>query len=187
MSHPTHDALLQAGEQLAEQLGLNNLTVDAVVAEANVAKGTFYTHFHDRNAYLVALHRQFHNRIRDAILAATADFVPGTERLRKGTTVYLNECLQAKAVKALLLEARSLPAIAEQVRHRNAEFTHLAQIDFEAMGWPHPVPSARLFVVMSAEAALMELELCQASSEVRDALFGFIDLSHHDSQHGQGL
>lgn len=187
MSHPTRDVLLQAGERLAEQLGLNNMTVDAVVAEAKVAKGTFYHHFQDRAAYLVALHGQFHDRIKDMIVEATADLEPGTARLRKGTTVYLEGCLQAKAVKALLLEARSLPAIAEQVRYRNSEFAHLAQLDFEAMRWAKPMESARLFVVMSAEAALMELELCHASSEVRDALFSFIDLSHDDSQHGQGF
>ena len=59
MSHPTHDALLQASQRLAEQHGLTNMSLDAVVTEANVAKGTFYNHFQDRTAYLVALHRQF--------------------------------------------------------------------------------------------------------------------------------
>jgi len=175
MPHPTYDLLLQAGQRLAEQNGLGNMSVDAVVAEANVAKGTFYNHFQDRTAYLVALHAQFHDRLKDFILAATADLDPGAERLRKGSLAYLDGCLQEKAVKALLLEARSIPAIAEQVRLRNADFTRIARLDFEALGWSRPAESARLFVVMTAEAALMELEAGHASSVVREALFRFLE------------
>src|SRR5215471_10575314 len=88
MSHPTRQALVDAGLDLAASAGLNRLTVDAVVNKAGVAKGTFYVHFHDRTAFLVALHAQFHERLRDAILHATAQLPPGAKRLRNGTETY---------------------------------------------------------------------------------------------------
>jgi len=175
MSHPTRDALLQAGLQLAEQRGLASMSINDIVAEANVAKGTFYVHFHDRAAYLVALHQWFHDGIEENVLRAVQDLKPGLERLKVGTVVYLDSCLQAKAVKALLLEARSEAPIAEEVQRRNADFTALAREDFEAMGWPHAEINARLFVVMSAETALIELEMGKASSTARAALFDFLE------------
>ncbi len=175
MSHPTHDTLLQAGLRLAEQHGLTHMSVNAIVAEAGVAKGTFYVHFPDRTAYLVALHQWFHDRLKQTILTATADLEPGLERLRRGALAYLDGCLQGQAVKALLLEARGEPAIAEQVQHRNADFARLVQPNFEAMGWPHVEATARLYVAMTAEAALIELESGRANESLRAALFQFVD------------
>jgi TetR/AcrR family transcriptional regulator, transcriptional repressor for nem operon len=175
MSHPTREALIEAGLRLAENHGLAGMSVNDVVAEAEVAKGTFYVHFRDRTAYLVSLHQWFHDRLKESVLAATADLPHGAERLRRGTTAYLDGCLQGKAVKALLLDARSEPAISAEVQRRNADFAGLAQEDFEAMGRPHAETSARLYVVMGAEAALMELEVGKASNEVRAALFQFIE------------
>ena len=172
MSHPTRQALVDAGLDLAASAGLNHLTVDAVVNKAGVAKGTFYVHFHDRTAFLVALHAQFHERLRDAILQAIAQLPPGAERLRKGTETYLDGCLHERAIKALLLEARSEPPIAAEVQRRNGEFAALAEADFTAMGWPDARISARFFVVLSAEAALVELETGR-NEAARRALWRF--------------
>ncbi len=175
MSHPTRDALIEAGLKLAEQHGIAKMSVNAIVTAAEVAKGTFYVHFPDRAAYLVALHQWFHDGIKRKVLAATADLPPGSKRLRAGIIAYLDGCLQSKAVKALLLEARSEPAIAAEVQRRNADFATIAQVDFEAMGWQHAAHLARLYVVTVAEAAIMELETKQANPAVREALFQFIE------------
>jgi TetR/AcrR family transcriptional repressor of nem operon len=106
MSHPTRQALLDAGLKLSATASLSRITIDAIVRDAGVAKGTFYVHFTDRAAFLAALHAQFHERLRDAVLQATADLAPGSRRLRKGTETYLDGCLHERGVKALLLEAR---------------------------------------------------------------------------------
>ncbi|HLY27554.1 MAG TPA: TetR/AcrR family transcriptional regulator [Aggregatilineales bacterium] len=174
MSHPTRDALLEAGLQLAEQHSLASISINDIVTQAKVAKGTFYVHFHDRAAYLVALHQSFHEGIKQKVLSAVQDKEPGFGRLQVGTVIYLDSCLQAKAVKALLLEARSEAPIAAEVQRRNADFAALAHADFEAEGWPHAEANARLFVAMSAEAALIELEIGKASPTLRTALFDFL-------------
>ncbi len=173
MSHPTRTILLEAGYELAENRGLAQMTVDAIVDKAGFGKGTFYVHFPDRIAFLVALHAQFHERLLRAVLAATAELPPGAERLQRGTVTYLDACLHERAVKALLLEARSNASIAAEVQRRNAEFALLAQADFTALGWSHAETSARLFVALVAEAALIELEAAHLNDPVRRSLWRF--------------
>lgn len=172
MSHPTRQALLDAGLELTAIVNLSRITVDAIVHRAGVAKGTFYVHFADRAAFLVSLHAQFHERLRNAVLQATAGLPPGAWRLRKGTQTYLDGCLHERAVKALLLEARCEAPITAEVQRRNAEFAALAEPDFTALGWPNPETSARLFVTLGAEAALIELETGY-NEAVRQALWRF--------------
>src|SRR5690348_11111891 len=142
MSHPTRDALLEAGLRLAEKQPLAEVSINAIVAETGKGKGTFYVHFPDRAAYLVALHRFFHDRLKAAVTAASSGMVPGLERLQRGLEAYLDGCLQERGVKALLLEARSEPAILSEVQRRNAEFTEIAREDFKAIGWAEPEISA---------------------------------------------
>ncbi len=176
MSHPTRHILLEAGSELAESRGLAQMTIDAIVGKVGLGKGTFYVHFPDRTAFLVALHAQFHERLLRAILDATAELPPGAERLQRSTISYLNACLHERAVKALLLEARSNAAIMAEVQRRNAEFALLAQADFTALGWFHAETSARLFVVLVAEVALMELEAGHADEAVRHSLWRFVGI-----------
>ena len=182
MAHPTRHVLLEAGSQLAETCGLAQMTVDAIVGKAGLGKGTFYVHFPDRTAFLVALHAQFHERLLQAILDATAELAPGAERLQQGTITYLNTCLRERGVKALLLEARSDASIAVEVQRRNAEFAQLAHADFTALGWSHVETSAHLFVVLVAEAALMELEGGHANDVVRHSLWRFAGIEHEESR-----
>lgn len=173
-SHPTRNALLDAGLRLAEAHGLAHMSIDQIVREAGVAKGTFYVHFTDRVAFLVELHIRFHEHLKEMILAGTEGMEPGAERLYRAAILYLDGCLEGKAVKALLLDARSEPAISAEVQNRNADFSRLAAADFEAMGWPEAESCARLYVAMTAEAALVELETGGKNEAIRRALKQFI-------------
>jgi AcrR family transcriptional regulator len=101
VSHPTYDALLDAGIAVAEREGLAGLSVNRVVAEAGVAKGTFYVHFSDRETFVDALHARFHAKVDEAVAAAIADRPPGAARLVAGAEAYLDVSLSDRAVKAL--------------------------------------------------------------------------------------
>src|SRR5665213_1603615 len=79
--HPTYEMLLDAGVAVAEREGLGGLSVNRVVAEAGVAKGTFYVHFADREAFVDALHARFHERVREAVARATAGVEPGVQQI----------------------------------------------------------------------------------------------------------
>src|ERR1700760_682293 len=85
----TREALIDAGLRLAERTGLTGLSVNLIVADAGVAKGTFFHHFGDRASYLLALHREFHERLTTQILKAIADMPPGRERLITVAHTYL--------------------------------------------------------------------------------------------------
>jgi AcrR family transcriptional regulator len=172
----TRQALIDAGLRLAERTGLAGLSINLLVEEAGFSKGTFFHHFGDRATYLLALHRDFHERVLAEILQRIEDCEPGALRLLTATRTYLDACLRDRGVRALLLEARAEPAVAGEVSSRNASNAKLCAADFRAMGWPEPYESARLWVGMTAEAALVELEAGRRKPKVRAALTHFISV-----------
>lgn len=170
----TRGKLLEAGCALAHSQAFANLRIDDIVERAGVAKGTFYLHFADRTAFLVALHRRFHDEVMAAVELATEQAPHGTDRLVVGSLAYLDSCRQNHPVKALLVGARAEPAIQTQVSHQNARFTQLAEHNFKAAGWPAAKHAARLWVGMVAEAALAEAEAGAALPPLRKALTHFL-------------
>lgn len=171
----TRTALIDAGLRLAERTGLSRLSINLLVEEANVSKGTFFHHFGDRASYLLALHREFHDRLLSEIERVTSNLPPGRERLVVSATAYLDGCLRDRGVPALLLEARADPVIPSEIGMRNASTAKVVQADFKAMGWRHPLECAQLWVGMTAEAALLELQAGRRSTAVRAALTSFTE------------
>ncbi len=169
----TRENLLQTGLALAERLGLEGLSVNAVVDAAGVSKGTFFHHFRDRVSYLVALHRRFHDVLFEAVDSVIRDMPPGRDRLAAGARAYLDGCLQHRGVKALLLEARGLLPLQEEVLRRNGMTVDLVAGDFDALGWPHPRAVGRLWIAATAECALVELEQGGPDDAARAVLTSF--------------
>ncbi len=170
----TRSTLLESGLLLAEQLGLEGLSVNALVSAAGVSKGSFFHHFPDRATYLVALHRRFHDKLFDDVMAVIDGMPPGRERLAAAARAYLDGCLHDRGVKALLLEARGHRPIADEVVRRNRMNVEVVTADFDALGYPHPRMAARLWVAATAECALVELERGKADRSARSALDEFV-------------
>jgi AcrR family transcriptional regulator len=170
----TREVLLEAGLRLAERTSLAGMSINLLVAEAGVSKGSFFHHFGDRTGYLVALHRRFHDQLLAEIREATNDLDPGRERLELAAGTYLDVCLRDRGVRALLLEARSERPIADEVRARNAANAALVEEDFIAIGWDNPLVSARLWIALVAEAALVELDAGGRNGAVRNSLRQFL-------------
>jgi TetR/AcrR family transcriptional regulator, transcriptional repressor for nem operon len=171
----TRSALLEAGLAMAEQHGLAGMSVNRVVAAAGVAKGTFYVHFPDRAAFLTALHKRFHDMVREAIAAAVGDLPPGRAHLQRGMETYLDFCLRYQGVKALLLEWRNDSGVGMDVAARTAEFAAVAEPDVRAMGWPDAAATARLVIAMSSELALGEELTGMPDADGRKALWRMLD------------
>lgn len=159
---------------MADEFGLAGLSVNRVVAAAGVAKGTFYVHFHDRAAFVDALHARFHDEVQAAVAAATADTPPGAERIRRAAEAYLDVCLANRAVKALALEARSDPSLISSMAARHDRFTAAAIPSLKAMGWPDPSAAAQLLAAMTAEVAIRELDAGRRLPASRRALRHFL-------------
>jgi TetR/AcrR family transcriptional regulator, transcriptional repressor for nem operon len=170
----TREALIDAGLRLAERTGLSGLSVNLIVAEAGVAKGTFFHHFGDRASYLLALHREFHERLADAVQAAVAGMPPGRRRLISAAHTYLDGCLRDRGVRALLLEARAESTVTAEIARRNVANARLCRPDFAALKRPYPYESAQLWVGMTAEAALIEHQAAAALPGIRAALEQFV-------------
>ena len=171
----TREALIDAGLRLAERTGLNGLSVNLIVADAGVAKGTFFHHFGDRASYLLALHREFHERLTAQIAAAITGMPPGRDRLNAVADTYLDGCLRDRGVRALLLEARAEPAVTDEITRRNHASADFCRSDFAALGRHHPFESAQLWVGMVAEAALIEHQTATALPAIRKSLQQFLD------------
>jgi TetR/AcrR family transcriptional regulator, transcriptional repressor for nem operon len=170
----TRELLVNAGLGLAEHTGLAGMSINQIVEEAGVAKGTFFHHFTGRAGFLVALHREFHDRLFAEITTAAAHLPPGRDRLLTAAGAYLDGCLRHRGIRALLLEARAEPLIADAIAERNKQATQLITPDFAEMGWERPAQAAALWNGLVVEAALLELAAGQRSPAIRNALAQFL-------------
>ncbi|MFD3748229.1 TetR/AcrR family transcriptional regulator [Nocardia sp. NPDC058633] len=169
-AEPGRRALLNAGRQLLATENLSKLSVNAIAAEAKMAKGSFYQHWPSRESYILALHRTFHDELDDQVSKATADLSPGEERLTAGIAAYLDGCLAAPATKGLLVQARTDAGLATEVRARNTAAAALVAGNLAEMGWSDAEPVAVLLVAAIAETALLELDAQSARPDLRAAL-----------------
>jgi AcrR family transcriptional regulator len=170
-SHPARTRLLEAGLALAESGSLAGTSVNNIIDAAGLSKGAFYVHFKDRASYLAALHRKFYDTINAHVEEAMAAYPPGTERLRRGAEAYLNACLNARGVRAMLLDVRSEPTIAAQIKDNVNTFVRQTAADFRATGSPEPTAAAQLFIAMVHEVAMIELERARPDRSLRRALW----------------
>jgi AcrR family transcriptional regulator len=172
----TRELLIAAGVEVADREGLAGLSVNRVVAEAGVAKGTFYVHFKDREAFLDALHGRFHQRVLDAAERATAGVPPGAERLWLASEAYLDVALRERAIKALTLEARTEGAVTAAMEARHEHLVAAAIPSFKAMGWPDAKAASQLLAAMTSEIAIRELEARRRLPAARRSLRRFLGL-----------
>jgi TetR/AcrR family transcriptional repressor of nem operon len=171
--HPTRLELLDAAAAIAGDRGIEALTVAAVTNSAGHAKGTFYVHFDDRTELLTELHRRFHDTLFESIRHSTAGMTAGPERAAARIEGFLDGCRDQPTVRAMLLEAQSLPEIAELVRRRNDEAA--ADLSSELRGFtPHPKETARLLVSATIEVAMQELSAGRRLQRLRSALLDLI-------------
>lgn len=171
-NHPTRLELLNAAVQLAERDGLRSLSVAQVTAAAGHAKGTFYVHFTDRTALLVALHRWFHDTVFEQVISSTADDEPGPPRARRRLIAFLDACRDLPGVRALLLDARAEPAIAAEVDSRNQQAIKILAIDLT--GAAHPHETARILVLAAADIAARESRQGRRITVARRALVDLV-------------
>ncbi len=166
----TRRALIDAALGLFARSGLSAVTIDAVVAAAGVAKGTFYVHFRDRDAFLCEIHREFHDRLVAEVARRGTPHEPGIERLWHGIVAYLDGCLAEHACKALLFDARAESSLGAEVVRRNDQMGERVARELRAAGCRTPRPTARLVVAMTAEVAFEEMRGAGKKPALRNAL-----------------
>jgi TetR/AcrR family transcriptional regulator, transcriptional repressor for nem operon len=169
----TRQALLDAGAVVAERSGLAGLSVSAVADAAGVAKGTFYVHFVDRDAFVDAMHERFYETVGNAVRRAVDALPLGAERLAIGANAYLDSCLAQRAVKPLLRDLHNggcSVAASNSMAERETAFTALTIANLRAMGCRDLTVVARLITAMISETALLEHETGKRSAPARRTL-----------------
>jgi AcrR family transcriptional regulator len=162
--------LLDAGQRLLGSADLARISVNAIVAEAGMAKGSFYQHWPSRAEYVRALHVRFHDELQDSIATATVDLAPGADRLAAAMNAYLDGCLAEPATKALLVQSRTEAGLSDLVAARNESAATLLLPDLVALGWAPAEPIAALLVAAVAEIALIELAAGKRDEQLRRGL-----------------
>ncbi|GAA5020413.1 TetR family transcriptional regulator [Actinopolymorpha pittospori] len=98
--------LLEAGARMVEELGAENVTMEAVAAAASVGKGTVYRRFGDRAGLMAALVDDAERSYQESFLSGPAPLGPGAppeQRLRAFGIATIRHEIRHRDV---LLEAR---------------------------------------------------------------------------------
>ncbi len=85
----TRAALLQAGQSLFATRSVDGVSVDDIVLAADVAKGSFYNHFADKDALAREIAVAIRGQAEAAVTAANAGVEDPAERVVRGMTVFV--------------------------------------------------------------------------------------------------
>lgn len=80
----TRGEIVAAAERLVAARGLDALSIDEITEEADVAKGTFYTHFADKDALAAAIGKLIRVELEDKITATNEGVTDAAVRMVNG-------------------------------------------------------------------------------------------------------
>jgi AcrR family transcriptional regulator len=83
----TRTALIAAGFDLLAERPIDAIPIDDVVARAGVAKGSFFNHFADKQAFAAAIASEVRLEIEDQVTRANAGVVNPVERITNGMRI----------------------------------------------------------------------------------------------------
>ena len=89
----TRDAIRNAARKLFAARPVESVSIDAIVAEAGVAKGSFYNHFADRDAVVEAVVGEIRDALNAAAVAANGDDPDAARRVARGMSVFLRSAV----------------------------------------------------------------------------------------------
>lgn len=98
----TRGEIVAAAERLVALHGLDALSIDEITAEADVAKGTFYTHFQDKEDLAAAIGYQIRLELEEQIARRNSHVKHAGERMANGLSIMLSTAI-AKPVRVRAL------------------------------------------------------------------------------------
>jgi AcrR family transcriptional regulator len=90
----TRAALLSAGRALLATRDIDGISIDEIVAAADVAKGSFYNHFGDKDAFAREIGGAVRRQVEQAVVLANAGVSDTPLRLARGLCVYLRFAIE---------------------------------------------------------------------------------------------
>ncbi len=158
--------------QTADAVPYCDATLTRIAKVAKVPVARLQAQFIDFTHLLIAVQQYILDELRDHVIEATAHLPPGLDRVRSATKVYLDHSLQHRGLRTWLLQARrEEPQLAEGLRRQNHSFALVISTEFHALGWPHPLAAARLYLAAIQEAARLEQIKGMPLAFVREAIW----------------
>lgn len=96
-------AMMQASVRVFAEKGYHTATIRDIVQAADVAIGTFYFYFPDKETLFVHLYEETANFLLQAIQQSLNDQLPFTQQIQSGIQAYVNIAIYEPAVIQLLL------------------------------------------------------------------------------------
>lgn len=111
------ELLMSAATTLFARDGIDATTIDQIVNEAGVAKGTFYNYFTDRSEIAHALADQMRSDLRDAVAELNSGLSDMALRVSRAVRLYLAFAERCPTRARLLL--RLYVSVVDPTRHGN--------------------------------------------------------------------
>lgn len=102
----TRQALIDAGQHLIAKSSLSAVSIDEIVAEAKVAKGTFYNHFVDKDELFTAIVDSVREQVHSRIIKETEDLPDPARKVARSFCVGLRYQLDHREQILFLMHGR---------------------------------------------------------------------------------
>jgi len=79
--HETHEKILDAAEELILKRGLNETSMNDIVAATGLSKGALYSHFDSKDELILAIHERKIDETIDQFTGSTLDAISTIEKL----------------------------------------------------------------------------------------------------------
>lgn len=109
----TRAALLDAGRSLLATRHIDGVSVDEIVATADVAKGSFYNHFTDKDVFAREIGAAVRRQVEEAVIRANARVADPAATLARGLCVFLRFAIEHRDSAQLLWRLNAGSTMAE--------------------------------------------------------------------------
>lgn len=173
----SHKRLLEAAFAFAETGDLATLDPARLAQRACVSRTIAESCFGNREELLLALHREFQDRLfaRYSRQLGAAD--PGVARLQEGICALLDYSLRhASLRRQLRVLTPYIPELSKQADFRRADFRFALSSELSALGVANRVDVARMLRALIEELADIEMEEGHPQAGLRQDLWLFLEI-----------
>jgi len=152
----TRGELVAAAEHLVAARGLDAVSIDDIVEAADVAKGTFYTHFADKNDLAIAIARRTRMELEDKITALNDGNRDAAKRMANGLSSMFAFAIENPVRARALL--RLQPGVVDPDAPANAGLRGDVVLGLKSKRfWAASLEAAVIAVIGGAMAAILRL------------------------------
>ena len=150
----TRHALINAGRKLLADRSIDAVAVDDIVQAAGVAKGSFYTHFEDKQEFASTIRADIRQEIEAAVAKVNEEVTDPARRVARALAVYIDYILISQQRANVLL--RINVGLASTANPLNEGVLHDIASGLRTGRFVTPsVQAGALFVIGVCQIALM--------------------------------